>query len=242
MPFESFVSGLLADPHHLLVPFETAIGRMWSAFPAQYAIQTLTLRANYAGDAAEGANALLEEAARDGLLTSEPDRVAQVIPPEGRDTVTDRDYGPWVAAHPDLVASLLLDAVFYRARVKNRSMALDRLDRVADEQPELLKPAADALAEWDPQTVARVGMRVSDPGCAAKLIEVLRSGDFDALPDGCVSDSSSPAWSTSSHLRSASRRRVSCSVPDTRSSFPTGRRAAGSPPSTRAIARRRRRC
>lgn len=186
VPFESFVSGLLADPHHLLVSFETAIGRMWSAFPGQYAIQTLTLRANYAGDAEEGANALLAEAARDGLLTSEHDRVAQVIPPEGRDAATDRDYRPWVAAHPDLVASLLLDAVFYRARVQDRSMVLDRLDRVVSEQPELLEPAADSLAEWDPQTVARVGMRVSDPSCAAKLVEVLRSGDFDALSEGCV--------------------------------------------------------
>jgi hypothetical protein len=185
LPFESFLTGLLADPHHLMVPFEQAIGRMWSAFPAQYAIQALTLREQFAGDAEEAASALLEEAARDGLLTSRPDRVAQVTPPEGR-AAADGDYRSWVTAHPDLVASLLLDAVFYRARVVDRSMALDRLDRVADEQPELLEPAADALAEWDPEIVARVGMRVSDPACAAMLVEVLRSGDFDALPEGCV--------------------------------------------------------
>lgn len=31
MPFESFVSGLLAGPRHLRISFETAIERAWSA-------------------------------------------------------------------------------------------------------------------------------------------------------------------------------------------------------------------
>lgn len=101
------------------------------------------------------------------------------------------DHARWVAAHPDLVANLLLDGVFYRARVTGRLMVLDRLDRIAEEEPELLEPAAAALAEWDPEDLARVGMRVSNPACAAMLIEVLRSRDFDALPEECVQHSPS---------------------------------------------------
>jgi hypothetical protein len=182
-PFEGFVAGLLADDDHLLVPFADAIMTLWRAFPAQYAIDALALRDAISGDARAAEEALLAEAARDGLLTREHERIAQVVP--RGEAASSTDYGPWVAAHQDIVASLLLDFVFHRVRVMDRSMVLDRLDRVANRQPELLEPVADTLAGWDPAEVARVGMRVEDPACTGELIAALRSRDFDALPDRC---------------------------------------------------------
>ena len=100
----------------------------------------------------------------------------------------DGAWERYVRASPDRTAALLLDAAFHRARVMHRSMVLDRLDAIAAAQPEVLDVAAGALASWDPEDVARVGMRLDSgaPECAEALVASLRSRDFDALPAHCL--------------------------------------------------------
>jgi hypothetical protein len=95
----------------------------------------------------------------------------------------DADPDDWERLAPDVLANRFIDAVFHRARVMDRSMVLDALDRVDDA---LLDPIADTLERWDPAELAQ-GMRANDPACAEQLIGVLRSRDFDALPATCFS-------------------------------------------------------
>ena len=199
-PYESLILGVLGDDLELTVPFATAAGRLWAAFPGRYAIDALGLRRTLAPADVEW----LYGGAADGLLTSDPaehDLVARVVLPDELPAVVERERlealmasaqaaGAWeafVAEHPDLVANQLLDRAFYPARVMRGPMALDRLDRIAELQPGLLDAVADTLEGWDAEEVVRGGMRSDGPPeCRDHLVEALRSRDFDVLPSDCL--------------------------------------------------------
>jgi len=192
LAFEGFLAELLANAAD-----DDAIARLWDAFPGRYAIEALEARGEL--DAA-----WLRAAAADGLLSTDPADfglvakvvlapVPDVIEPErlSADIAAAEASGAWeryIRAQPERTSSLLLDAVFHRARVMRPVMVLDRLDVIAGAQPGVIDVVADTLAGSDPEEVARVGMRVDSgsPDCAARLVQALRSRDFDALPAACL--------------------------------------------------------
>ena len=191
LAFEGLLADLLEDDALLAIPAQTVIGRLWEAYPGRYAVAALDARGALDADwlrAAAAAGLLSVDPAEDGLVA----KVVLAPVPEAIDrneliAAIAAAGGAWeryVRASPDRTAGLLLDAAFFRARVMHRSMVLDRLDAIATAQPEAIDVAAGALAAWEPEEVARVGMRLH-PGnapCADALIAALRSRDFDALP------------------------------------------------------------
>lgn len=197
LAFEGFVTGLLESDAHLRVPFARAVAWLWGAFPGRYAIEAMEHRGELDAE-------WLRAAAADGLISTDPAEfglVAKVVlapvPPVIERAVLEEEIAAaraggalerFIRADPDRTASLFLDAVFHRARVMSAVMVLDRLDVIAEVQPEVVDVAADTLARWDPEEVVRIGMRSQSggPECAAALIEALRRRDFDALPAACL--------------------------------------------------------
>jgi hypothetical protein len=195
--FEAFVIGLLKTDDHLMMPFGAAIERVWHAFPGRYAIHALELRG-------ERDPEWFHAAAANGLISTDPadhDRVAKVVLVPVPDVIdrarldseiaAAQGDGAWrgfIRAHADVTSNLFLDAVFYRARVTHAAMVRDRLTVISEAQPEVIDLVADTLAGWDPEAVARIGMRVESGSrdCATSLIDALRRREFDALPAACL--------------------------------------------------------
>lgn len=195
LPFEAFLIGLLINDDRLRVPFSSAVERLWQAFPGHYAIAALEVRGERDAE-------WLYAAAADGLVSTDPadhDRIGKVALVPVPDVIdrarldaaiaAARERGAWdvfVTGHPDLMASLFLDTVFYPVRVMDAGMVRHRFGLIAEAQPEVLDLVADTLARWDPDEVARVGMRSESGDCATSLVEALRSRDVNALPATCL--------------------------------------------------------
>lgn len=197
LPFEAFATGMLASDHHLMEPFDTAVTRLWREFPGSYAVDALARRGKTEAE-------WLDAGARDGLLSTDVadlGRLAKVVLapiPEPLDAARLRAeiaeaeasdaWSKFIRAHPSVTANVFLDTVFYPAEVMAPEMVRDRIHVIGEDQPEALDVVADTLEGWDPEEVARIGMRVEagNRDCTAALIDALRHRDAGALPPECV--------------------------------------------------------
>jgi hypothetical protein len=214
MRFEDLVAFAVSTDEYLLMPFGQAIARLWDAFPAQYVLSCMNRRQADEGDLDEDAIEIVYRAAADGLLSVDRrdyGAVARLVldaedhallaPRLDWDRLTSsmavaaarNAWQAFLGAHDELVANLLLYAVFHKARRMDANMVLDGLDAVIARQPQVIDVAARALARWlasgaDPTEVVRMGMRVEPPSsaCLASFVAAIREGELDEFATRCL--------------------------------------------------------
>jgi hypothetical protein len=213
MTFELFVAVLVTD-RFLLIPFAPAIGRLWSALPAQYILLCMDQRQAFEGDLDDAALEIVYDAAENGLLSSDRadyDRVAKVLfrPMDyqhlaarldlarletlRRSAATRGAWEAYVDTHGELVANVFMYTVFHRGRVMHVATVQDVLRRIRETQPKAVEVTVRTLKQWigagvDLSDVARVGIgnAAASADCIVDLVAVLEGADFSAFAAACL--------------------------------------------------------